>query len=574
MTVVHPLAGKPAPKHILVNIPRLMTAYYALEPDPSRPDQRVSFGTAGIRGSSVHVGFNERHILATTQAICDYRRENGIDGPLFLGKDTHALSEAAQVTALEVLGANGIEVMVEKRGEYTPTPVISFSILEHNRDPQARRADGIVITPSHNPPGEGGFKYNPPHGGPADSTTTGWIERRANDYLRGGCKDVKRITYTAALGAASTRHYDFAGPYIEALETAIDMDAICSAGITIGVDPLGGSGLAYWEQIARRYQLEIDVVGEGLDPQFSFMTVDRDGKIRMDCSSPYAMQRLIGLKDRFDVAVASDPDHDRHGIVTHTTGLLNPNHYLSVAIWYLSLNRPGWPRQAAIAKSLVSSSMIDRIAKQLGRPLFEYPVGFKWLVEGLKSGAHGFAGEESAGASFLRRDGKVWTTDKDGILLGLLAAEITAKTGLDPGEHYRRLAKKYGKPFYERVDSRASLEQKAVLSRVQPEGIDAETLADEPILAKLSRAPGNGEPIGGIKVVTENGWFAVRPSGTENIYKLYAESFLGQDHTRQIQEEAQQIIERIFEQANVEPDPPLVTMPPPASDGASSSPLG
>lgn len=560
MSRVHPLAGKPAPKSLLVNVPRLMTAYYSLIPDPQKADQRISFGTAGHRGSSLHVGFNERHILAATQAICDYRRQAGIDGPLYLGMDTHALSEAAQATALEVLAANQIEVMVEKRGGYTPTPVVSFSIIEHNRGRKTGLADGVVITPSHNPPSHGGFKYNPPHGGPADSLVTRAIEDLANHYLETECRDVKRIPYTRALSAPTTHHFDFAGPYVEALGNVIDMDAICSAGITLGVDPLGGSGLRYWGQIARRFDLEIDVVNDDIDPTFAFMTVDRDGKIRMDCSSPHAMKRLIKLKDRFDVAVASDPDHDRHGIVTHTTGLLNPNHYLAVAAWYLTLNR-NWPRQAAIAKTLVSSSMIDRIAQQLSRPLIEMPVGFKWFVDGLASGEIGFAGEESAGATFLRMDGSVWTTDKDGILLGLLAAEITAKTGLDPGEHYRRLTKKYGEPVYERIDNRASLEQKAVLKRLVPETIPEDTLAGEPILSKTCNAPGNGQPIGGLKIATENGWFAVRPSGTENIYKLYAESFLGPEHVKLIQDEAQAMIARAFEDAHVDAAmPPSIPM--------------
>jgi len=549
---VHPLAGKPAPRSLLVNVPRLMTAYYTLIPDPEQADHRVAFGTAGHRGSALHRSFNERHILAATQAICDYRREAGIDGPLFLGMDTHALSEAAQATALEVLAANEVEVMVEKRGGYTPTPVVSFSILRHNRGRTTGLADGIVVTPSHNPPADGGFKYDPPHGGPADSLVTRKIEDAANAHLRDECRRVKRMTYARAMEAATTHHYDFAGPYVEEIGGAIDMEAICSAGITLGVDPLGGSGLRYWEQIARRYSIEVDVVNPLIDPTFGFMTVDRDGKIHMDCSSPFAMRRLIKLKDRFDVAVASDPDHDRHGIVTHTTGLLNPNHYLAVAAWYLSLNRGGWPREAAIAKTLVSSSMIDRVARSLQRPIVEMPVGFKWFVEGLLEGRFGFAGEESAGGSFLRQDGTVWTTDKDGILLGLLAAEITAKTGLDPGEHYRRLTKKYGEPVYERIDARASVDQKAVLRRLVPETIPELNLAGEPILAKLNTAPGNGELIGGIKIVTENGWFAVRPSGTENIYKLYAESFLGPDHVRRIQEEAQVMIERAFEDAHVD----------------------
>jgi phosphoglucomutase len=552
MATVHPLAGKPAPKSILVNVPRLMTAYYSLLPDPSKPEQTISFGTAGHRGSSFRVSFNERHMLAGVQAICDYRREHGIDGPLFLGMDTHALSEAAQATALEVLAANDVEVCMEKRGAYTPVPVLSFTILEHNRGRSTRLADGIAITPSHNPPGDGGFKYNPPHGGPAESAVTSAVERLANEHLRDECRRVKRMPYMRALSAPTTHHFDFGGPYVEGLATVLDMDAIATARITIGVDPMGGSGIKYWEQIAKRYDAEIDVVDDTLDPTFSFMTVDSDGKIRMDCSSPYAMRRLIRLKDRFDVAVASDPDHDRHGIVTHSSGLLNPNHYLSVAAWYLALNRSGWRKDAAVAKTLVSSSMIDRVAQQLGRPLVEVPVGFKWFVDGLASGSYGFAGEESAGASFLRMDGTPWTTDKDGILLGLLAAEITAKTGLDPGEHYRRLTKKFGQPVYERIDARASPEQKAVLKRLTPEQIAVNELAGEPIEAKLSHAPGNGEPIGGIKVVTKNAWFAVRPSGTENIYKIYVESFLGPEHAKQIQEEAAQIVERIFLEADVQ----------------------
>ncbi len=551
MPIVHPLAGKPAPKSILVNVPRLMTAYYSLLPDPAKPEQTISFGTAGHRGSSFRVSFNERHILAGIQAICDYRREHGIDGPLFLGMDTHALSEAAQATALEVLAANEVEVCMEKRGAYTPVPVISFAILEHNRERTSRLADGVAITPSHNPPGDGGFKYNPPHGGPAESAITSAIERMANVHLAEGCRGVKRVPYMRAMSAPNTHHYDFGGPYVEGLVSVLDMDAIGTARITIGVDPMGGSGIRYWEQIAKRYDLEIDVVDDTLDPTFSFMTVDSDGKIRMDCSSPYAMRRLIRLKDRFDVAVASDPDHDRHGIVTHSSGLLNPNHYLAVAAWYLSLNRSGWRKDAAIAKTLVSSSMVDRVARQLGRPLVEVPVGFKWFVGGLASGAYGFAGEESAGATFLRLDGSAWSTDKDGILLGLLAAEITAKTGLDPGEHYRRLTKKFGEPVYERIDARASPEQKAVLRRLTPEQITADVLGGEKIEAKLTHAPGNGEPIGGIKVVTENAWFAVRPSGTENIYKIYVESFHGSDHARQIQEEATRIVDHFFTQADV-----------------------
>ncbi|MFC1641805.1 phosphoglucomutase (alpha-D-glucose-1,6-bisphosphate-dependent) [Myxococcota bacterium] len=573
MATVHPLAGKPAPKSILVNVPRLMTAYYTLMPDPGKPEQSVSFGTAGHRGSAFRLSFNERHVLAAVQAICDFRREQGIDGPLFLGMDTHALSEAARATALEVLAANGVQVCLEKRGAYTPTPVISYAILEHNRGRSSRLADGVAITPSHNPPGDGGFKYNPPHGGPAESSITRAIEHNANRILASDCVSVKRMSYVRALSAATTHHYDFAGPYIEGLASVLDMDAIATARITIGVDPMGGAGIKYWEQIAKRYDVEIDVVDDTLDPTFGFMPVDGDGKIRMDCSSPYAMRRLIQLKDRFDVAVASDPDHDRHGIVTHTSGLLNPNHYLAVAAWYLSVNRSGWRKDAAIGKTLVSSSIIDRIAAQLGRPLLEVPVGFKWFVEGLASGTIGFAGEESAGASFLRLDGTTWTTDKDGILLGLLAAEITAKTGLDPGEQYRRLTKKFGQPVYERIDSRASPEQKAVLRRLSPEQVQPDMLGGDKVQVKLTHAPGNGEPIGGIKVVTDNAWFAVRPSGTENIYKLYTESFVGQDHVRQIQQEASEIIEGIFQRADVQdeadPSPPQTantSAPPPGAE--------
>jgi phosphoglucomutase len=564
VATVHPLAGKPAPKSILVNVPRLMTAYYVLLPDPNKPEQAIAFGTSGHRGSSFRMSFNERHLLAGAQAICDHRRQQGIDGPLFLGMDTHALSEAAQATMLEVLAANGVEVCLEKRGAYTPTPVISFTVLEHNRGRNTRLADGVIITPSHNPPGDGGFKYNPPHGGAAESAVTSAIERMANDYLRDECRGVKRIPYVRALSAPTVHHYDFGGPYVEGLATVLDMDAIATARTIVGVDPMGGSGIKYWEQIAKRYDLEIDVVDDTLDPTFGFMPVDSDGKIRMDCSSPYAMARLIQLKDRFDVAVASDPDHDRHGIVTRTSGLLNPNHYLSVAAWYLSVNRGGWRKDAAIAKTLVSSSMIDRIAHQLGRPLVELPVGFKWFVEGLLSGSIGLAGEESAGATFLRLDGTAWSTDKDGILLGLLAAEITAKTGLDPGEHYRRLTKEFGQPIYQRIDARASPEQKAVLKRLTPEQIRTDLLAGERIESKLTHAPGNAEPIGGIKVTTENGWFAVRPSGTENIYKIYAESFLGNEHVRQIQQEAMDIVERIFREADVLDAPSHPPAPSPA----------
>lgn len=543
---VHHLAGKPASRSMLVNVPRLVSAYYAAHPDVSIKAQRVSFGTSGHRGSSFKKSFNEGHILATTQAICDYRKKSGTDGPLFLGMDTHALSEPSFVTALEVLAANGVEVMIQEDLGYTPTPVISHAILVYNRQRKTGLSDGIVITPSHNPPEDGGFKYNPPHGGPAGTETTKWIEDRANEFLGNDNTGVKRVLYESAMAAGTTHRYDYIRPYVEDLKNVIDMEAIASAGITIGVDPMGGAAVGFWEPVAERYGLKIDVVNPAVDPTFGFMTVDKDGKIRMDCSSPYAMARLIELKDKYDVAFGNDPDCDRHGIVTRSVGLMNPNHYLSVAIWYLFRNRSGWNSNCAIGKTLVSSSMIDRIAKHLGKRLAEVPVGFKWFVDGLIDGSYGFGGEESAGASFLRKDGTVWTTDKDGMILDLLAAEITAETGRDPGEHYRELAQRFGSPFYERIDAGATPEQKAILKNLSPDRIGASTLAGEKILAKLTKAPENGAEIGGLKVVAENGWFAARPSGTEDIYKIYTESFKGKEHLRQIQEEAQAIVSSAF----------------------------
>lgn len=532
---------------MLANIPRLITEYYTLQPDPSNPVHNVEFGTSGHRGSSTRKSFNESHILATTQAICDHRKTGGVKGPLFLGMDTHALSEPSFVTALEVLAGNGVEVMIQEDFGYTPTPVISHAILVHNRRNPSAPADGIVITPSHNPPEDGGFKYNPPHGGPADTNITQWVQDRANELLRGGNKGVVRIGIEKALSLSSTHRYDYVRPYVEDLRNVMDMDAIRSAGIRIGVDPIGGSSVAFWEPIAETYGLDLQLVNPVVDPTFGFMTLDKDGKIRMDCSSPYAMASLIHLKDNYDVAFGNDPDSDRHGIVTRSVGLMNPNHYLSVAIWFLFQNRPQWGAHAAVGKTLVSSSMIDRIAGHLNRKLQEVPVGFKWFVDGLITGDYGFAGEESAGASFLRRDGTVWTTDKDGIILDLLSAEITAKTGRDPGEHYKDLVEKFGDPVYERIDAPATSQQKAILKALSPEQITASTLAGETILGKLTAAPGNGAAIGGLKVVTENGWFAARPSGTEDVYKIYTESFKGKAHLLQIQEEAQSIVSSAFQ---------------------------
>ena len=541
---VSPLAGKPAPESILANIPRLVTNYYALEPDPAQSTQKVAFGTSGHRGTSTEGSFNEKHILTITQAICLHRKQQGINGPLFIGIDTHALSEPAFASALEVLAANEVEVMIDNRDGFTPTPVVSHAILTYNRGRSSGLADGIVVTPSHNPPEDGGIKYDPPSGGPADSATTKWIQDKANELIAGGLKDVRRISFAKAKAAATTHRHDYMGSYIGDLGSVIDFDAIRGAGLQLGVDPLGGAGVFYWDAIADHYKFYLTVVSEVVDATFRFMTVDWDGRIRMDCSSPYAMARLIGLKDEFDVAWACDPDHDRHGIVAGTTGLLNPNHYLAVAISYLFTHRPNWPANAAVGKTVVSSSMIDRVAAGIGRQLKEVPVGFKWFVDGLVSGSFGFGGEESAGASFLRRDGTVWTTDKDGIILGLLAAEMSAVTGKDPGELYQDLTSQYGEPAYERIDAPATPEQKKILAGLTSKDITASDLAGEKITSILTTAPSNNEPIGGVKVITEAGWFAARPSGTENVYKLYAESFKGADHLKRIQAEAQQIIER------------------------------
>ena len=546
-----PLAGKPAPHDLLTNIPRLIAAYYTEKPDPAEAAHRVSFGTSGHRGSSLKRTFNEDHILAICQAIAEQRAAEGATGPLFLGMDTHALSEPAHRTAVEVFAGNGIEVRIQAGGGYTPTPVISFAILTYNQGRTAGLADGVVITPSHNPPEDGGFKYNPPSGGPADTGTTERIQDRANALLQGGLSEVRRLTYASALRAETTQAHDYVTPYVEALAAVIDMEAIANAGLKIGADPMGGAGLAYWEPIKDRYGLDIDVVNPNVDPTFAFMTVDKDGKIRMDCSSPYAMASLIGLKDRYDIAFGNDPDTDRHGIVTPSAGLLNSNHLLAVAISYLFQNRPGWRADAAVGKTLVSSAMIDRVAASLNRPLAEVPVGFKWFVDGLLDGSYGFGGEESAGASFLRRDGGVWTTDKDGIILDLLAAEITAKTGRDPGRHYADLTERFGAPVYERMDAPATSGQQAILSNISPEQVKAEELAGEKITARLTRAPANDAPIGGLKVVTENGWFAARPSGTEPIYKIYAESFKGTDHLHRIQQEAQEIVGAAFRAASL-----------------------
>jgi phosphoglucomutase len=540
---ISPLAGKPAPQSILVNVPRLMTAYYSRTPDPKVPSERVAFGTSGHRGSAFDCAFNENHILAITQAICEYRKGAGIDGPLFLGIDTHALSESAFASALEVLAANGVDVMIDDRDGFTPTPVVSHAILVYNRGRTTGLADGIVVTPSHNPPGDGGFKYNPTNGGPADTQITGWIENRANDLLAADLKGVLRVPLDRAMKATTTHRHDYMDGYIGDLGDVIDFDAIRGAGLVLGVDPLGGAGVAYWPMIAERYKVPITMVSDVVDPTFRFMTVDWDGKIRMDCSSPYAMQRLIGLKDRFDVAWACDTDHDRHGIVSKSTGLLNPNHYLAVAISYLFDHRPGWSKAAGVGKTVVSSSMIDRVTKRLGRPLVETPVGFKWFVDGLMAGTVGFAGEESAGASFLRRDGSIWTTDKDGIIAGLLSAEMTAVTGRDPGQLYEDLTHEFGDPVYERIDSPATAEQKALLSKLSAAQVTTTDLAGEKITSVLTTAPGTSNSIGGIKVNTESSWFAVRPSGTEDVYKLYAESFKGADHLRTVQSEAQSIIQ-------------------------------
>ncbi|KMY67477.1 phosphoglucomutase [Desulfocarbo indianensis] len=546
---VHELAGKPAPRSLLVNVPRLVSDYYVLRPDPSDAAQRVSFGTSGHRGSSTEQSFNENHILAISQAICEHRRSNKIDGPLYMGMDTHALSEPALGTALEVFAAHEVEVMMQAGRGYTPTPVISHAILTHNRGRGEHLADGVVITPSHNPPGDGGFKYNPPSGGPADTKTTQAIQDRANQILEQGVDQVRRLPLARALKAATVHEYDYVAPYVADLANILDMEAIAAAGLKIGVDPLGGSGIAFWEPMARLYKLDMEVVNPAVDPTFSFMTVDKDGKIRMDCSSPYAMAGLISHRQRFDIAFGNDPDYDRHGIVTREAGLLNPNHYLAVAVWYLFQNRPGWRKESAVGKTLVSSSMIDRVAKHLGRRLSEVPVGFKWFVDGLIDGSYGFGGEESAGASFLRKDGTVWTTDKDGIIMDLLAAEITAKLGQDPAQVYEELTQRFGAPIYERLDAPATPAQKAAFKKLTPDMVSADRLAGEAIIAKLTKAPGNNAEIGGLKVVTENGWFAARPSGTEDIYKIYAESFKGREHLQAIQAEAKEIVAKAFQAA-------------------------
>jgi phosphoglucomutase len=537
-----PLAGKPAPKSILVDLGRLEQAYYERKPDTDDPSQRVIFGTSGHRGSPFNGSFTETHIVAITQAICDYRRVRGIDGPLYVGKDTHALSEPAQRTALEVLAANGIETIVQRDGGVTPTPVISWAILAYNRGRSAHLADGIVITPSHNPPEDGGFKYNPPNGGPADTDVTEWIQNRANARLGAGVADVKRVPFATAITAATTHQQDFVLPYVQDLRNVVDMEAIRAARLTLGVDPLGGAARPYWEPINSLYKIDVTVVNPEIDPTFSFMTVDHDGKIRMDPSSPYAMARLVGLKDRFNVAFANDPDSDRHGVVTRSAGLLPANHYLAVAIRYLLTHRPQWPAHAVVGKTLVSSSLIDRVVDRLGRRVHEVPVGFKWFVSGLFDGSCCFGGEESAGASFLRHDGTVWTTDKDGPIMDLLAAEISACTGKDPGEHYQELAAECGPSCYTRIDAAATPAQKARLQKLSPDEVKEQSLAGERIIAKLTRAPGNNAPIGGLKIVTASGWFAARPSGTENIYKIYAESFNGAAHLDALVNEAEALV--------------------------------
>ncbi len=541
---VSPLAGKPVPASLLVNVPRLITAYFALVPDPAIASQRVAFGTSGHRGSAFAAAFNEAHILAIAQAVCLYRRHAGIDGPLFLGIDTHALSEAAAATAIEVLAANGVETMLDHHGGYTPTPVISHAILSHNHCRKTGLADGIVISPSHNPPDEGGFKYNPPNGGPADVDVTGWIENAANALLAAKVAGVARIPYERARKAACIRAHDYITPYVSDLANVVDMEAIRAAGVRIGIDPLGGAAVQYWQPVIERYRIAATVVNEAIDPTFRFMTVDWDGKVRMDCSSPYAMTRLVALRDKFDIAFANDTDSDRHGIVCPSGGLMNPNYFLAASIAYLSANRPAWQHAGAIGKTVVSSGMIDRVVAKLGRKLVEVPVGFKWFSSGLIDGSLAFGGEESAGASFLRRNGTVWTTDKDGPIMGLLAAEITARTGHDPNLFYASVTEDLGKSFYERIDAPATRVQKAILAKLEPANIDSKELGGEPIEAKLTRAPGNNEKIGGIKVVAKSGWFAARPSGTEDVYKIYAESFRCEEHLREIQHDAEVLIAR------------------------------
>jgi phosphoglucomutase len=546
---IHVLAGKPAPQELLTNIPKLISNYYTRELDPNNPKHFISFGTSGHRGSSLTCSFNESHILAISQAICDYRKEKDYTGPLFLGKDTHGLSEAAFISAVEVFIGNNLTIYIDSDLGYTPTPVISHAILCYNKHRKTGLADGVIITPSHNPPEDGGIKYNPPTGGPADSVSTAIIQKKANQILKDNLKSVKRIPYEKALLSPLAHRYGYQKPYIEDLENIINMEAIQRADLKIGVDPLGGAGISFWEPIAEKYRLKIEVVNSRVDPTFSFMSVDRDGKIRMDCSSPFAMAGLINMKDRFDIAFGNDPDYDRHGIVTPTVGLLNPNHFLAVAVWYLFQNRPAWPGRTAVGKTLVSSSMIDRVTKFMGKKLSEVPVGFKWFVDGLLKGSYGFAGEESAGASFLRKDSTVWTTDKDGIIMDLLAAEITAVTGKDPSIHYKMLENQFGSPVYQRIDAPANLEQKKLLLELNPDMVATEELGGEKIIAKLTKAPGNNAAIGGLKVVTENGWFAARPSGTEDIYKIYAESFRGTNHLDAIKSEAQKIVQSVFKTA-------------------------
>jgi phosphoglucomutase len=543
---VNPLAGKPVEPGNLVNVARLITAYFADKPDVSIPGQRVAFGTSGHRGSAFDCAFNEDHILAITQAICLYRRQQGTDGPLFIGMDTHALSEPALASALEVLVANGVETMRDGQYGYTPTPVISHAILTYNKGRKSGLADGIVITPSHNPPPEGGFKYNPPNGGPADVDATGWIERTANDFIRNGMAGVKRMPYQAALKSALVHRYDYVTPYVADLASVVDLEAVRASGVRIGIDPLGGAAVHYWAPLIERYKIDATIVNEAVDPTFRFMTLDWDGKIRMDCSSPYAMERLVAMRDRFDVAFANDTDADRHGIVCRSSGLMNPNHYLAAMVDYLFRSRTDWPKDSAVGKTVVSSAIIDRVVARLGRRLVEVPVGFKWFVSGLIDGSFGFGGEESAGASFLRRDGAVWTTDKDGLAPGLLAAEMTARSGRDPAELFKALTDELGVPFYERIDAPATGEQKKLLKSLTPDQVDAKTLAGEPIRAVIDKAPGNGAAIGGIKVSADNAWFAARPSGTEEVYKIYAESFKSEEHLHAVQEEAQAMIAGIF----------------------------
>jgi phosphoglucomutase len=546
VTAQNPAAGKPVDPASLQNIPRLVTAYFSSKPDSADPAQRVAFGTSGHRGSSLKNSFNEDHILATTQAICDHRRETGLSGPLFIGIDTHALAEPALASAVEVFAANGVDIMIDQAGGYTPTPVISHAILNYNKGRKSGLADGVVVSPSHNPPEDGGYKYNPPHGGPADTDVTAKVEKQANAYIAAGMQGVRRMPYERARKAPSTHLHDFISPYVADLGNSVDMALVASSGINIGIDPLGGAAVHFWQPIIERYGIKAEIVNDAVDPTFRFMTADWDGKIRMDCSSPFAMASLIQMRDRFDVAFANDTDEDRHGIVTRSGGLMNPNHFLAAAIAYLFAHRPGWGGDAAIGKTIVSSSIIDRVAKKLNRKLVETPVGFKWFVEGLGSGAFGFAGEESAGASFLKREGTVWTTDKDGIVMGLLAAEMIAKTGLDPSQSFTALTDELGVPFYERIDVAATLQQKNALKAATPEQLNVRELAGEPVRAVRTKAPGNDQSFGGLKVETDSGWFAARPSGTEDVYKIYAESFVGADHLKRIQSDAQAAVAKVF----------------------------